>query len=95
MQNRITGDSSEDALEIVLKKSVHLREVLLNQLVLEGAMDMQLQTLLGPGGELCLLGTGIVGELDTLVNCWEVDQGVEKTDPMKATFKYILLINIL
>ena len=56
---------------------------------------MQFKALLGPGGQLRLLGAGIVGELDTLVDGWEVDQGVEKTDPMKASFKDLFLIYIL
>ena len=58
-------------------------------------MDVQLESLLGPGGELVLLSIGIVGELNTLVNCWEVDQRVEKTDPMQTSFQHLFLIDIL
>ena len=49
-------------------------------------MDVKLEALLGSGGKLLLLGAGIVGELDTLVNGWEVDERVEEADPMQATF---------
>ena len=58
-------------------------------------MNVKLETLLGPGGELRLLGTGVVGELNTLVDRWEVDQRVEQTDPMEASFEHLFLINIL
>ena len=58
-------------------------------------MDVELESLLGSGRKLLLLGAGIIGELDTLVNGWEVNERVEEADPMQATFEDFFLIDVL
>ena len=58
-------------------------------------MDMELKTFLSSGGKLLLLGAGIVGEFNTLVNGWEMNEWVKEADPMQATFKDFFLIDIL
>ena len=58
-------------------------------------MDVELEALLGSGRKLLLLGAGVVGELDTLVNGWEVNERVKEADPMQATFEDFFLIDVL
>lgn len=58
-------------------------------------MEVQLKTFLSSGGKGGLLSGWIIREFDTLVNTWEVDQRIEKSNPMKASFQYFILINIL
>ena len=52
MKDTVTSNPGEDLIIIVLKHPVHLWEVVSNQLVLERAADLELETLLGSGGEL-------------------------------------------
>lgn len=95
MEDGVAGNSCEDALEVVLQETVHLWKVLPHKLILERAMDVQLETLLGSGGELLLLGACVVRELDRLVDGWEMNQRVEKTNPMEASFQHFFLIDVL
>ena len=56
---------------------------------------MELQALLGSGGQSCLLGGAVVWEFNALVDTWEMDQWIEKPDPVEASFKDLILIDIL
>jgi len=56
---------------------------------------MELQALLGSGGQSCLLGSTVVREFNALVDTWEMDQRIEKPDPVEASFKDLILIDIL
>ena len=58
-------------------------------------MQVQLQTLLGSGGESSLLGSCVIRELNTLVDAGEVDQRVEEADPVEATCQDLFLVDIL
>ena len=58
-------------------------------------MQVQLEALLGSGGEGSLLGSSIVRELNWLVNGWEVDERVKEADPVEATYKYLTLVDVL
>ena len=95
MENRVPGNSSKNWLVVILEHPVHLRELIFSEHVLESKVQMKLQALLGSGGKSCLLGGTVVWEFNTLVDTWEMDQRIEKADPVEASFKDLILIDIL
>ena len=82
MKDTVSGDPGENLLVIVLEHPVHAWELVLAKHILESKVQVQLKTLLSSGGEGSLLSSSIVGELDGLVDRWEVDQGVEEPNPV-------------
>lgn len=58
-------------------------------------MQVQFETLLGSGGEGGLLSGTVIGELDALVDTWEMNQRIEKADPVQASLENFILVDIL
>ena len=58
-------------------------------------MEMELKAFLGSGRKSFLLSVSIVREFDRLVNGREVNQGREKTNPVKSTGQDFFLADIL
>ena len=58
-------------------------------------MDIECESFFGSCAEGIKLGTSVIWKLDALVNWWEMDKGVEDTDPVQTPFQYIVSIYIL
>jgi hypothetical protein len=56
---------------------------------------MELKAFLGSGGKSFFLSCGIIRELNGFVDGWEMNEGREKTNPMKPPRQNVYLINIL
>ena len=95
LEDSITSYACKDSFVVILKQSVHLRELLLHELVLEGTADLELQTFSSSGIEHRLLSDGIIREFYRFVDRGEVDQAVEDTNIVKTSSEDSLSINIL
>lgn len=95
VEDTVPGNSSEDCLVVILQQLIHLRKLILLQDVLEGEVQVQLQTLLSSRRQLDLLGVSVIRELNTLVDGWEMNERVKQTNPMESASEHIFLIDVL
>lgn len=82
LEHRIACNPSENRLVVVLEEAVHVRQLVFLQLVLEAAVDGQLETFLRAGLESRLLRGRIIGEFERLVDAGEVNKRVKDADVM-------------
>ena len=86
LEHRIACNPSEHRLVVVLEEAVHVRQLILLQLILEAAVDGQFEAFLRARLESWLLRRRIIGEFERLVDAGEVNKRVEDANVVQATF---------
>jgi hypothetical protein len=74
-------------------QGVEVGNVLFDELVLEGDVEVKLKTFLGPGRERSFVGVLVVREFENLMSTREFEKRSEGTDELKAALMNIFGIN--